>query len=71
MPTTKLMLFTVSKDEWNTKEDTVGVPKGTSRNEATSNNEKIKPVALAVIELCCLKASGRQLVSRSVENSVK
>jgi len=27
------------------------VPKGTSRDEATSNSEKIKPVALAVIEL--------------------
>jgi len=28
-----------------------GVPKGTSRAEATSNSEKINPVALAVIEL--------------------
>jgi len=27
------------------------MPKGTSRAEATSNSEKIKPVALAVIEL--------------------
>jgi len=28
-----------------------GVPKGTSQAEATSNSEKIKPIALAVIEL--------------------
>jgi len=58
--TTKLILFTVSKDEWDTKEDTAkslknatycGVPKGTSQDEVTSNSEKIKPVALAVIEL--------------------
>ena len=28
------------------------MPKGTSRAEATSNSEKIKPVALAIIELC-------------------
>jgi len=59
--TTKLMLFTVSKDEWNTKEDSgqslkntldvLRYAKGTSRAEATSNDEKIKPAALAVIEL--------------------
>jgi len=58
--TSKLTLFTVSKDEWNTKEDTgkslrmhctyCSVPKGTSR-AATSNSQKIKPVALAIIEL--------------------
>jgi len=47
---------TVSKDEWNTKEDGMhcthySMPKGTSRAEATSNSEKIKPVALVVIEL--------------------
>jgi len=54
------MLFTVSKDEWNTKEDTgkslknamdvqyCGIPKGTSQAETSDN---IKPVALAVIEL--------------------
>ena len=55
--TTKLMLFTVSKDERNTKEDSGEcvlwyAKRGTSRAEATSNNEKIKPIALAVIELC-------------------
>ena len=29
-----------------------GMPKGTSRAEAMLNSEKVKPVALAVIELC-------------------
>ena len=29
-----------------------GMPKGTSQAEVTSNSEKIKPVALAAIELC-------------------
>jgi len=54
--TTKLTFFTVSKDKWNTKEDTgkslkntLHVLRCTSRAEATSNSEKIKPVALAVI----------------------
>jgi len=28
-----------------------GMPKGTSWAEATSNSEKIKPVALAILEL--------------------
>jgi len=62
--TTKLTLFTVSKGEWNTKEGHwyvpeecphytyCGMPKGTSRAEATSNSEKVKPVALAVVKLC-------------------
>jgi len=52
--TTKLMQFTVSKDEWNTKEDSGKSLKNTLdilRYEATSNSEKIKPVALAVIEV--------------------
>jgi len=39
-----------------------GVPKGTSQDEATSNSEKIKPEALAVIELC-LSEGIRQLLS--------
>jgi len=44
--------------------------KGTSQTEATSNSEKIKPVALAIVKLC--EPEGiRQLVSQSVENSVK
>jgi len=29
-----------------------GMPKGTSQAEAMSNSEKIKPVALAIAELC-------------------
>ena len=45
------------------------MPKGTSRNEATSNSEKIKPVALAIIELR-LAESIRQVVSQSVEHSI-
>ena len=58
---TKSTLFTVSKDEWDTKEDTgksmknalyiLRYAKGTCRAEVTSNSEKIKPVALAVIKL--------------------
>jgi len=32
--------------------------KGTSWAEATSNSEKIKPIALAIVELPSLKASG-------------
>jgi len=55
----KTALFTVSKDEWDTKEGT-GKPmknalytyssmaKGTSWAEVTLSNEKIKPVALAI-----------------------
>jgi len=70
MPTTKLTPFVVSGDEWNTKEGPgksmksayCSVPKGTSRDEATSNSKKINPIALAVIELC-LSEGIRQLVS--------
>jgi len=61
MPTTKSTLFMVNKDEWYTKEAVVSpwrkhcmyssMPKGTSQAEATSNSEKIKPVALAIVEL--------------------
>ena len=39
-----------------------GMPKGTSQDEAMSNSEKIKPIALAVIELR-LSEGIRQLVS--------
>jgi len=46
-----------------------GIPKGTSQAEATSNSEKIKPVALAIIELCWSEGI-RQLVSKSVSPSV-
>ena len=41
------------------------MPKGTSRAEATSNSEKIKPVALAVIELR-LSEGVRQSVSQKI-----
>ena len=43
-----------------------GLPKGTSQAEATSNSEKIKLVALSVIELCLSEG-----IRQSVENSVK
>jgi len=61
---TESTLFAVSKDEWNTKEGTgtvspqriyctyFGMPKGTFRARATSNSEKIKCIALAIVELC-------------------
>jgi len=45
-----------------------GMAKGTSRAEAMLNSEKIKPVAL---ESEGIRQTGRQLVSQSVENSVK
>jgi len=42
-----------------------GKAKGTSRAEATLNSEKIKPVALAIVEL--RESEGiRQLVSQAV-----
>ena len=43
-----------------------GMPIGTSQAEAMSKSEKIKPVALAVIELTytCLKESVSQAVSQ-------
>ena len=73
--TAKLTLFAVSKDEWDTKEDTdksmknalyvCGMPKGTFRDEATSNSEKIKPAAIAVIELCLSEG-----ISQSVTQSI-
>jgi len=46
-----------------------GMEKGTSRAEATLNSKKIKPVALAIVELRESEVSqaGRQ----SVENSIK
>ena len=46
------------------------MPKGTCLAEAMSNSEKIKPIALAVIELR-LSVGISQLVTQSVENSVK
>ena len=54
------------------------MPKGTCRAKATSNSEKIKPVALAVIELRLSEGisqsvtySVSQLLTQSVENSVE
>ena len=49
------------------------MPKGTSRAEATSNSEKIKPIALAVIELRLsegISQSVTQLDTQSVSYSV-
>jgi len=51
-----------------------GASKGTSWAEATLSSEKIKPVSFAIVELCWsegIRQAGRQLVSQSVENSVK
>jgi len=78
--TIKSTLFPINnKDEWNTKEGTgksmkitlhiLWYAKETSR--ATSNSEKIKHKALAIVELHWSEASGRQLVSQSVENSIE
>ena len=46
------------------------MPKGTCRAEATLNSEKIKPIALTIIELRLYEGIS-QLLSQSVENSVK
>ena len=75
----KSTLFAVSKDEWDTKEDTgksmknalyvLQYAKGTSQAEATSNSEKTKPVALAIIKLCLsggISQSVRQSFSRKL-----
>jgi len=82
VPTTKSTLFVVNKDEWYTKEG-----RGKSMKDAlyvqwygkkhlsgwsnVEQQKKIRPVALAIVELCESEASGRQAVSQSVENSVK
>ena len=50
------------------------MPKGTRRAEVMSNSEKIKPVALAVIELRLSErhqSVSQLLLTQSVENSVK
>jgi len=44
-----------------------GMAKGTSQAEVTLNGKKIKPVALAIVELHeseCIRQAGRQLVSQ-------
>ena len=48
-----------------------GMPKGTSWAEETPNSEKLKPVALAVIELCLSEGISQSVTQSSVENSVK
>jgi len=69
VPTTKSTPFVVSEDEWDTKEGPgksmknvlhYGVPKGTSRDKATSNSKKIKPKAIIKLRL---SEGIRQLVS--------
>ena len=79
----KLTSFTVSQDELVTKEDTgkeecivhiAEYKKGISWAKVASNSEKIKPMALAVIEFSLSEAishsAGSQSVSQPVENSV-
>ena len=44
-----------------------GMPKVSCQAEVISNSEKIKPVALAIIELC-LSEGISQTVCQSVEN---
>jgi len=73
----KVTFFMVSKDEWDTKEGTgksmknaLHVQQYGSWAEATSNSEKIKPVALAIVELRKCEGIRQALVSQSVENSV-
>ena len=60
MPLPNRHFFAVSKDEWDTKEDSgksmknalyvLWYAKGTCRAEATLNSENLKPIALAVIK---------------------
>jgi len=45
--------------------------KGTSRAQAMLNNEKIKPIALTIVELRESEGIRQAVVSQSVENSVK
>ena len=54
-----------------------GMPKGTSWDKIMSNSEKIKPIILAVIELCLPEGIGKaggwaggQVGGQSVENSI-
>ena len=75
----KSTVFVVSKDEWDTKEDTGKAmknvlyvewyAKSTCLEKTTLNSEKIKPVALAVIELR-LSEGISQSVSQSLENYI-
>jgi len=47
-----------------------GMAKGTSEAKATLNSKKIRPVALAIVELHKSEGIG-QLISQSLENSVR
>ena len=79
--TAKLTLFAVSKDEWDTKEDTGKSMKNAlyvlwyaKRAKVTLNSEKINLVALAIIELRLSEGISQllcQSVSQLLENSVK
>jgi len=76
MPTTKLTLFVESKDEWDTKEGTVKSMKNAlhvqqcrKRHLLGWSSEKIKPVALAIVELSeseGIRQAGRQTISQPV-----
>jgi len=55
----KIDAIVMSQDEWDTKKGPwrmhcmySGMAKGTSRTEAMLSSKKIKPVALAIVELC-------------------
>jgi len=66
--TTKLTLFTVSKDEWDTKEGTgksCGIPKGTYWTKVMWNSETIKPIALTNVKLCLSEG-----INQSIDNMV-
>ena len=54
---------------WRMHRTYCGMPKGTCRAEATSNSEKIKPVALAIIELR-LSEGISQLLTYSVSRKI-
>ena len=77
--TTRSTLFAVSKDEWDTKEETGKsmknalyvlwyMPKGTSQAEATLNSEKNQARSLSCYHIKLRLSEG---ISQSVENSVK
>ena len=80
MATTKSTLFTVSKDEWDTKEDTGKSMKNAlyvlryAKRHLSGRSDveqwKNQAVALAVIELC-LSESISQLLTQSVSQSVE
>jgi len=68
--TTKVTLFTASKDGWDAKEDNgkwminisyVQQYVKRPHSKATLNSEKIKPIAVAIVKFCYCsqKASGR------------